>query len=75
MNKMSMKIVFQINDTDSPGHPFSFGFSGGPVESELILNEKTNEELFINCVESDEDVMSVAIYRSTKEKKNSRETE
>ena len=51
-------------------HPFRFGFSGGPVESEWILNETTNEELLINYVEPDEDGMSVKIIRSVKEKKN-----
>ena len=58
-------------------HPFLFGFSGGPVEMEVILNDKTNEELFISYAdaESDEDDISIAIKRCAKEKKNSRETE
>ena len=58
-------------------HPFLFGFSGGPVERELIENEKTNEELVICNVDLYAMGMSVAIYRnrSVKEKKNSHETE
>ena len=58
-------------------HPFSFSFSGGPVERELISNEKTNEDLFINCVNSDEAGigMSVLIKRCAKEKEDSPETE
>ena len=66
-----IKVVFELfNDADSPVHPFSFGFSGGPVEKELIENEKTNEDLFINCVDSDQDGMAVLIERSAMEKKN-----
>ena len=53
-------------------HPFSFGFSGGPVEQEVVLNEKTNEELFMNSMDFGADVgMSVLIKRSANEKKNS----
>ena len=69
-----IKVVFEaFHDADSP-MPFSFGFSGGPVEIELIENEKTNEDLFINCVDSDQDGMAVLIERSAMEKKSS-ETE
>ena len=50
-------------------HPFCFSFSGGPVESELIENEKTNEELFISYVEPDGPGMSVRIRRYAMEKK------
>ena len=72
-----VKIVFQaFNDADSPVQPFRFGFSGGPVEVEVILNENTNEELIMWCVDLDaEEGMLVRIQRSAKERKNSRETE
>ena len=58
-------------------HPFCFSFSGGPVESEYIENETTNEELFISYVEPDEDDngMPVLIKRSAKKKEDSPETE
>ena len=65
-------MIFKaFNDADSSVHPFLFRFYGGPVERELIENAKTNEKLFINCLESDEHGMSVKIIRSAKEKKNS----
>ena len=50
-------------------HPFIFIFSGGPVERELISNEKTNEELFLRSKDfGPEDGMGVLIKRSAKEK-------
>ena len=56
--------------------PFLFSFSGGPVEWELVLNEKTNEELDMGSVDLGAEAgMKVIIQRSAKEKKNSRETE
>ena len=51
----------------SPVRPFFFRFDGGPVEREIIDNEKTNENLFINCRDSGEDGMTVVIKRSAKE--------
>ena len=56
--------------------PFRFGFSGGPVEMEVIENEKTNEELIMWSVDLGAEAgMMVVIKRSAKEKKNSRENE
>ena len=57
-------------------HPFIFGFSGGQIEMEVILNEKMNEALVIGSKDLDaEKGVYVGIQRSVKEKKNSRETE
>ena len=71
-----MRFLFKaFDDADSAVHPFFFRFYGGPVEREYIENEKTNEDLYINCVESDEHGMSVRIGRRVKEKKNSPLTE
>ena len=50
-------------------HPFRFGFSGGPVERELIENEKTNENLLMGSMDLGAGMM-VVIQRSAKEKKN-----
>ena len=68
---MIIKIVFEaFTDANSPVHPFSFSFIGGPVENELILNEKTNEELVMGTVNlSAEAGMSVVIQRRAKERK------
>ena len=65
-----IKIVFQtFNDADSPVHPFVFGFSGGPVEMEVIENEKTNEELAMGSKDLGAEAgMYVVIIRSAKEK-------
>ena len=50
---------------------FFFYFSGGPVERELISNEKTNEELFLGSEDlGPEEGMRVLILRSAKEKRN-----
>ena len=62
-----------FNESNSPVHPFLFRFGGGPVDRELIDNEETNENLYVNCVDSDEH-MSVRIIRIAKENKNSPET-
>ena len=52
-------------------HPFTFCFSGGPVEREMVLNEKANEELFIGSGDFGAEAgMRVVIKRSAKEKKN-----
>ena len=69
---MIIKIVFEaFTDANSPAHPFSFSFSGGPVENELILNEKTNEELVMGGVDLGAEAgMKVSIKRSAKEKAN-----
>ena len=58
-------------------HPFTFGFSGGPIEMEVVLNEKTNEALVIGSKDLGAEAgVHVGIQRSViKEKKNSRETE
>ena len=50
---------------------FFFYFIGGPVERELISNEKTNEELFLGSEDlGPEEGMRVLILRSAKEKRN-----
>ena len=64
---IKIKIFKAFNDANSPVHPFSFCFDGGPVDRELIENEKTNENLFINFRDSGEDGMTVVIKRSAKE--------
>ena len=69
MHEIKRKIFKAFDTADSPV-PYRFGFSGGAVEREYIENEKTNEDLYINCVESDEHGMSVRIGRRVKEKKN-----
>ena len=51
MHEIKRKIFKAFDTADSPV-PYRFGFSGGAVEREYIENEKTNEELFINCMES-----------------------
>ena len=49
--------------------PFFFGFSGGPVAWEFMLNEKTDEELDMGSVDlGAETGMRVIIQRSAKEK-------
>ena len=49
--------------------PFIFAFSGGPVERDLISNEKTNEELAMGSADLNAEAgMMVAIKRSVKEK-------
>ena len=68
---MIRKIVFKaFNDADFPV-PFSFCFIGGPIERELMLNEKTNEELVMGSVDLGAEAgMKVSIKRSAKEKAN-----
>ena len=74
---MIIKIPLEaFNDADSPVHPFRFGFSGGPVEVDVILNEKTNEELVIGSKDLGAEAgIRVVIKRCAKQKKNSHETE
>ena len=62
-----LKRNFQaFNEADSPV-PFIFAFSGGPVERDLIINEKTNEELAMGSADLEAGMM-VAIKRSVMEK-------
>ena len=51
--------------------PFLFVFSGGPVEKELIENEKTNEELFLGSKDLGAEAGMRYVIRSAKETINS----
>ena len=68
-----IKIVFEaFTDADSPVHPFLFGFSGESMDQiELILNKKTNEQLFMSSVDLGLAAgMLVRIKRSAKKREN-----
>ena len=72
-----IKVLFEaFNDANTPVRPFRLSFSGGPIEREVFLNEKTNEELVMCSADfGAEPGMKVIIQRSAKEKKNSHKTE